>query len=75
MKDSAGNLLPSSPERSGMDSDGYSMVSEAQSTHYCRRQWGKKWLAPAHLDMPIFKSTDPNVDVMYTCGGSMCSVG
>ena len=26
----------------------------------------KKWLAPARLDMPIFKSTDPGAEVMYT---------
>ena len=55
------------PNRGGMDSDGYSTVSEAQSTcHHRRRQWGEKHLAPAHLDMPIFKLTDPNVDVTYT---------
>ena len=55
VKDGAGNSPPSSPERGGVDSDGYSMVSEAQSTHHCRRrQWGKKWLAPACLDMSIF---------------------
>ena len=35
-KDSTGNLLPSSPNRGSADSDGYSMVSEAQSTHHCR---------------------------------------
>ena len=66
-KDGAGNSLPSSPSRGGADSDGYSMVSGAQST-YChrRKQWGEKHLAPAHLDMPIFKSTDPNMDVMNT---------
>ena len=67
MKDGTGNLPPSSPDRGGIDSDGYSMVSEAQSTLHCRRkQQGEKCLAPAHLDMLIFKSTDPNVDVMYT---------
>ena len=27
---------------------------------------GEKWLAPVHLDMLIFKSTDPNADVTYT---------
>ena len=26
----------------------------------------RKWLAPARLDMPIFKSTDPGVEVTYT---------
>ena len=50
-----------------MDSDRYSTVSEAPNSHHCRRkQHGEKQLAPAHLDMPIFKSTDPNVDVTYT---------
>ena len=69
MKDGAGKLLPSSPNRGGADSNGYSMVSEAQSTCHCRRKWwgGRgKCLAPTHLDMPIFMLTDPNVDVTYT---------
>ena len=26
----------------------------------------RKWLVPARLDMPIFKSTDPGAEVMYT---------
>ena len=66
-KDGTGNLLSSSPDRGGVDSDGYSTVSEAQSTRCCRRKrWGEKHLAPVHLDMPIFKSTDPNMDVTYT---------
>ena len=66
-KDGMGNLPPSSPDRDGVDSDGYSMVSEAPSSHHHRRKWhGEKWLASAHLDMPIFKLTDPNVDVTYT---------
>ena len=59
--------ISSSPNRGGADSDGYSMVSKAQSTHCCRRKrWGEKCWAPAHLDMLIFKSTDPNADVTYT---------
>ena len=67
MKDGARNTLSSSPDRGGADSDGYSMVSEAPSTHHCRRRrHGEKQLAPAHLDMLIFKSTDPNMDVTYT---------
>ena len=67
MKDGAGNLLLSSPDIGGLDSDGYSTVSEAQNTHHHRRrQWGEKHLAPICLDMPIFKSTDPNADVTYT---------
>ena len=49
-----------------MDSDWYSTVSGAQSTHHKRRWWGEKWLASAHLDMPIIRSTDPNADVTYT---------
>ena len=27
---------------------------------------GLKWLSPARLDLPIFKSTDPGVEVTYT---------
>ena len=66
-KDGMGNSPLSSPDRGGMDSDGYSMVSKAQSTHHHRRRrLGEKHLAPMCLDMPIFKSTDPNVDVTYT---------
>ena len=50
-----------------MYSNGYSTVSEApRSRHHNRRRHGEKWLAPVHLDMPIFKLTDPNVDVTYT---------
>ena len=66
VNNSTGNSLSSSSERDGTDSDGYSMVSEAQSTHHHRRWWGEKQLAAAHLDMLIFKSTDPNADVTYT---------
>ena len=66
-KDGVGNLLPSSLDRDGADSDGYSMVSEAPSSHCHRRKWhGEKQLAPVPLDMPIFKSMDPNTDVTYT---------
>ena len=55
------------PDRGGADSDGYSTASEAHSTHRCRRRRkGEKRLASACLDMPIFKSTDPNMDVTYT---------
>ena len=67
MKDGAGNSPPSSPDRGSTDSDRYSTVSKAQSTHHHRRkQSGEGCLAPTHLDMLIFKSTDPNVDVTYT---------
>ena len=65
-KDGAGNSPSSSPDRGWADSDGYSTASEAHSTHHCRRWHGEKQLVPACLDMPIFKSTDPNADVMYT---------
>ena len=65
-RDGTGISLPSSLNRDGADSDGYSMVSEAPSSHHCRRKWhGEKQLAPVCLDMPIFKSTDPNADVTY----------
>ena len=58
---------PSSTDRGGADSDGYSTVSEVPSgRHHRRRRQNGKYLAPMHLDMPIFKSTDPNADVTYT---------
>ena len=38
MKDGPENSPPSSPDRGGVDSDGYSTVSKAQSTHCCRRK-------------------------------------
>ena len=54
-KGGVGNSLPSSPDRDGVDSDGYSMVSKAPSSHHCRRKWhGEKQLAPVCLDMPFF---------------------
>ena len=66
-KEGTGNSLPSSPDRGGTDSDGYSTVSEAQSTHCHRRKlWGEKCLVPTHLDVLIFKLTNLNTDVMYT---------
>ena len=53
-----------------LDSDGYSTASEAagQWCHHrgCRGSREKKQLAPARLDMPIFKSTDPGAEVTYT---------
>ena len=65
-----GGSPPSSPDRGAPDSDGYSTVSETTGhQHRCRDHRGsreKKWLVPARLDMPIFKSTDPGVEVMYT---------
>ena len=60
-------MPPSSPDRGGADSDGYSTVSEAPSGRLHRRKrQNDKHLAPVHLDMSIFKSTDPNADVMDT---------
>ena len=63
-------MPPSSPDRGAPDSDGYSTVSEtAGCWHRCRGHRGsreRKWLAPARLDMPIFKLTDPGAEVMYT---------
>ena len=61
---------PSSPDRGLLDSDGYSTASETVGhQHRHRGHRGsreRKWLAPARLDMPIFKSTDPGAEVMYT---------
>ena len=61
---------PSSPDRGALDSDGYSTTSKTTGCqHHCRGHRGsgeKKWLAPVRLDMPVFKSTDPGVEVMYT---------
>ena len=65
-----GGLPPSSPDRGAPDSDGYSTVSEtAGHQHRCRGCRGsreRKWLVPARLDMPIFKSTDLGLEVTYT---------
>ena len=66
-KDGTGNLPLSSLDRDGVGSDRYSTLSEAPSSCCHRRKWcGEKWLTPACLDMPIFKSTHPNTDVTYT---------
>ena len=65
-----GGSPPSSPDRGALDSDGYSTVSETKGCwqrhrgHRGSRE--KKWLAPVRLDMPIFKLTDPGVEVTYT---------
>ena len=65
-----GGSPPSCPDRGVLDSNGYSTVSEtAGCQHRCRGCRGsreKKWLVPVRLDMPIFKSTNPEVEVMYT---------
>ena len=65
-----GGLPPSSPDRGAPDSDGYSTASETAGHQHrrrdCRGSREKKQLAPVRLDMPIFKLTDPGVEVMYT---------
>ena len=44
----------------------------SETAGHWHRCWGhrgtreRKWLAPARLDMPIFKSTNPGVEVTYT---------
>ena len=43
-KDGTRNSLLSSPDNGGVDSNGYSTVSEAQGTHCCRRRWWEKSL-------------------------------
>ena len=65
-----GGSPPSSLDRGAPDSNGYSTASETAG-HWCRCRGHrgsreKKWLAPVGLDMLIFKSTDPGVEVMYT---------
>ena len=58
---------PSSPKRRGANSDGYSTASETPGNRRHRRgRKEKKWLAPVRLDMPVFKSMDPNTEVTYT---------
>ena len=65
-----GGSPPSSPDREAPDTDGYSTASETTGLHCgcrgCRGSREKKRLAPTRLDMPIFKLTDPGVEVMYT---------
>ena len=66
---SRGGLPPSSPDRGVPDSNRYSTVSETVGhQHRCRghrESRERKCLGPARLDMPIFKSTNPGVEVMY----------
>ena len=58
------------PRQRALDSDGYSTASKTAGHQHrhrgCRGSGEKKRLAPARLDMPIFKSTDPGAEVMYT---------
>ena len=66
---SGGGSPPSSPDRGAPDSYGFSTVSKATGhQHHCRGHRGsrEKQLAPARLDMLIFKSTDPGAEVTYT---------
>ena len=62
-----GGSPPSSPERpGGADSDDYSTASESgegRRHRRCRR--AERRLAPARLNLPIFRSTDANADVTY----------
>ena len=66
-------LPPSSPDRGTPDFDGYSTASEMVGHRHrhrgcrgCRGSRKRKWLAPARLDMPIFKLTNLGAEVMYT---------
>ena len=64
-----GGSPPSSPDRGVPDSDGYSTGSETAGCQHrrrgCRGSRERKRLAPARLDMPIFKSTNPGAQVTY----------
>ena len=67
VKEMPANSPPSSPNRGGADSDAASMVSEmSYRSRPQRRHRREKHLAPAKLDLPIFKSTDPSTDITYT---------
>ena len=62
-------MPPSSLDKGAPVFDGYSTVSETAGWHRHRGHRGsreKKRLVPVRLDMPIFKSIDPGVEVMYT---------
>ena len=66
VKEAVANSPPSLPDRGGADSDAASTVSEMlYHSRLWRRHRREKHLAPAKLDLPIFKSTDPSVDVTY----------
>ena len=62
-----GGSPPSSPEQpGGADSDDYSTASESGEGRRHRRCWrAERRLAPARLNLPIFRSTDANADVTY----------
>ena len=62
-----GGSPPSSPEQpGGADSDDYSTASESgEGRRHRRRRRAERRLAPARLNLPIFRSTDANADVTY----------
>ena len=62
-----GGSPPSSPEcPGGADSDDYSMTSKSGEGCRHRRHWqAERRLAPARLNLPIFRYTDANADVTY----------
>ena len=62
-----GGSPPSSPEHlGGADSDDYSTASESgEGRRHRRHQRAERRLAPARLNLPIFRSTDANADVTY----------
>ena len=66
VKEALANSPPSLPDRGGANLDVTSMASEMS---YHSRLWQRhrreKHLAPAKLDLPIFKSTDLSADVTY----------
>ena len=70
-----GGSPPSSPEHlGGADSDDYSMASESGKGHRHRRcRWTERRLAPARLNLPIFRSTDANADVTYEIWHLQCT--
>ena len=65
-----GSSPPSSPDCSWADSNGFSTTSKAKGGRWrcrrCRRCRNNKCLAPACLDMPIFKTIYSNMDITYT---------
>ena len=67
---SRGDSPPSSPDRGAPDPDGYPTMSETVGHRHRHRGHREsreiKWLASMRLDMPIFKSTNPGMEVMYT---------
>ena len=67
VKEVSANSPPLSPDRGGADSDAASTTSEmSYRSRPWRRHRREKRLAPAKLDLPIFKSTIPSTDVTYT---------